>query len=91
MSTPLFPQPPIPQQGELIIVGPEVVLAEYRNVFNNEYAHLPEIALRYLFLMITAHKPIEDIQRFANQMRLELNAKRLDRLKASVFEVGISH
>ena len=91
MNTLLFPQPPIPQQDELIIVGPEVVLAEYRNVFNNEYAHLPEIALRYLFLMITAHKPIEDIQRFANQMRLELNAQRLDRLKASAFEVGISH
>jgi hypothetical protein len=75
MSTLLLPQPLIPQQVELIIVGPEVVLAEYRNVFNNEYAHLPEIALRYLFLMIIAHKPIEDIQRFANKMRLERNAQ----------------
>lgn len=75
MSTLLLPQPPIPQQDELIIVGPKVILAEYRNVFNSEYTYLPEIALRYLFLMITAHKPIEDIQRFVNQMRLELNAQ----------------
>jgi hypothetical protein len=87
----LLPQPPIPQQDELLIVGPEVLLAEYRNVFNNEYAHLPEVALRYLFLLITAHKPIEDIERFANQIRLELNNQRLDRLKASAFELSIDH
>jgi hypothetical protein len=87
----LLPQPPIPQQDELLIVGPEVLLAEYRNVFNNEYAHLQEIALRYLFLLIIAHKPIEDIERFANQIRLELNTQRLDRLKATAFELIIDH
>jgi hypothetical protein len=87
----LLPQAPIPQQDELLIVGPEVLLAEYRNVFNNEYAYLPEIALRYLFLLIIAHKPIEDIERFANQIRLELNTQRLDRLKASTSELNIDH
>ena len=86
-----FPQPPIPQQDELLHVDMDVALAEYRNVFNNEYAHLPEIALRYLFLMITAHKPMEDIELFANQMRLELNNQRLDRLKASAFELNVEH
>jgi hypothetical protein len=91
MNTFQLPQSPIPQQDELLHVDIEVALAEYRNVFNNEYAHLPEIALRYLFLMITAHKPMEDIQRFANQMRLELNIQRLDRLKASAFELSIEH
>jgi hypothetical protein len=29
----LIPQPPIPQQDELLIVGPEILLAEYRNAF----------------------------------------------------------
>lgn len=91
MNSFLLPQPPIPQQDELIIVGPEVVLAEYKNVFNNEYAHLPEVALRYLFLMITARKPIADIELFANQMRLELNAQRLDRLTSAAFEMSINH
>jgi len=91
MNTFQLPQSPIPQQDELLHVDIEVALAEYRNVFNNEYAHLPEIALRYLFLMITAHKPMEDIQRFANQMRLELNIQRLDRLKASAFELNVEH
>lgn len=61
----------MPQQGELIIVDPKVVLAEYRNVFNSGYTHLPEIALRYLFLMIIANEPIEVIQRFVNQIPLD--------------------
>jgi hypothetical protein len=91
MNSILIPQSPIPQQDELLAVDIEVALAEYRNVFNNEYAHLPEIALRYLFLLITANKPMEDVQRFANQMRLELNEQRLDRLTASAFEISITH
>lgn len=41
--------------------------------------------------MIIAHKPMEEIELFANQMRLELNDQRLDRLKASAFEVSIEH
>ncbi len=91
MNTFQLPQSPIPQQDELLHVDIEVALAEYRNVFNNEYAHLPEVALRYLFLMITANKPMEDVQRFANQMRLELNNQRLNRIKASAFELGAEH
>jgi hypothetical protein len=91
MNTFQLPQAPIPQQDELLTVGPDVALAEYKSVFSNEYAHLPELALRYLLLMIIAHKPMEEIELFANQMRLELNAQRLDRLNASTFELSINH
>jgi hypothetical protein len=91
MNLASFPHPPIPQQDELLTVDTEVVLAEYRNVFKNESAHLPEIALRYLFLMIIAAKPMEDIQRFANQMRLELNKQRLERIRASLIHMSTKH
>jgi hypothetical protein len=76
-----IPKAPIPQQDELIAVGLDVVLAEYRQAFNNEGVHLPEVALRYLILLITSESPLDKVQLFANQIRLQLNEQRLEKLK----------
>ena len=81
MSTHTSPKPPIPQQDELLNIGSEVVLAEYHQVFKNQNAHLPEVALRYLIWLIVSDSTPEDIKVFANQMRLELNNQRLHRIK----------
>jgi hypothetical protein len=77
-----IPKAPIPQQDELIVVGLDVVLAEYQQAFKNEGAHLPEVALRYLILLITSESPLDEVQLFANQIRLQLNDQRLEKLKA---------
>jgi hypothetical protein len=62
-----IPKAPIPQQDELIVVGLDVVLAEYRQAFNNEAVHFPEVALGYLILLITSKSPLDEVQLFANQ------------------------
>jgi hypothetical protein len=76
-----IPKAPTPQQDELIVAGLDVVLAEYRQAFNNEAVHLPEVVLRYLILLITSKSPLDEVQLFANQIRLQLNEQRLEKLK----------
>tara|TARA_B100000767_G_C19681429_1_gene499745 strand:- start:696 stop:986 length:291 start_codon:yes stop_codon:yes gene_type:complete len=88
MSAQISPISPIPQQDELLPVSSSLALAEYQQAFKNESVHLPETALRYLILLIVSESSIEDIKLFANQMRIELNVQRLDRLKASVIGIG---
>lgn len=72
-----FLSSPIPQQAELITVSPEVALVEYRQSFKNENSYLPEVALRYLILLISSDASRSDIKLFTNQMRIELNNQRL--------------
>lgn len=90
MSSFTVPNSPIPQQDELLPVDISVLLAEYQQAFKSDSVYLPEVALRYLFLLISSDDPcIEDIKLFSNQMRLELNKQRLERLKLSFFNIGI--
>ena len=90
MSTFTVPKSPIPQQDELLPVDLSVLLAEYQQAFNSDSVHLPEVALRYLFLIISSDDPcIEDIRLFSNQMRLELNKQRSERFNLSVSNIGI--
>ncbi|MBL4799310.1 MAG: hypothetical protein JKY50_18045 [Oleispira sp.] len=86
MNTYTSPKSPIPQQDELLTIGSEVVLAEYHQVFKNQDAHLPEVALRYHILLIVSESPQKDIKIFANQMRLELSNQRLHRIKDTYAE-----
>jgi hypothetical protein len=84
-----IPKAPIPQQDELIVVGLDVVLAEYHQAFKNEGAHLPEVALRYLILLITSESPLDEVQLFANQIRLQLNEQRLEKLKGHCLKMKV--
>lgn len=76
--------PPIPQQAELLPVSSSVALLEYKQSFKNESVHLPEVAFRYLIWLISSDSSIDDIKLFANQMRIEMNKQRLDRLSKAV-------
>lgn len=62
-------------------IAAEIVLAEYHQIFKNQDAHFPEVALRYLIWLIVSDSPANETKGFANQMRLELNNKRLHRIK----------
>ena len=64
----------------------EIVLAEYNQVFKNQNAHFPEVALRYLIYLTLSDSPSEETKVFAKQMRLELNNNRLHRIKDSYAE-----
>lgn len=68
---------PIPVQEELIPVDPECLFREFHATFHNEAAHMPEVTLRYLLWLILADQPEEEIKRFANQVRIDLNDQRL--------------
>ena len=82
-----FPESPIPQQEELLPVSPSVAIVEYQQSFKNQNVNLPEIALRYLIWLIASDATPEDIKLFSNQMRIELNQQRLDRLKKSTTDL----
>ncbi len=69
---------PIPLQDELLDVPGSVALLEYQTAFKNDTTHLPEVSLRYLIYLILDNKPEKEIQRFALQIRTDLNAERLD-------------
>ena len=81
MTTYSSPRAPVVQQDEGLSIATEVVLAEYHQVFKNQDAHFAEVALRYLIWLIASDSPAKNIKGFANQMRLELNNKRLHRIK----------
>lgn len=49
--------------------------------FHNEAVHLPEVALHHPTLLITPESPLDEVQLFANQIRLQLNELRLEKLK----------
>lgn len=82
--------PPIPVQGELMQIDGSVALLEYQAAFRNEYVHLPEVALRYLIYLITSDKPENEIKRFALQIRNDLNAEGLERLRRLARETFIN-
>jgi len=69
--------PPIPVQDELLPVDEVCLLDEYRATFRNEMAHMPEVSLRYLLLLVLTDQPLDEVKRFANQVRLDLNEQRL--------------
>ncbi|ASP40344.1 hypothetical protein CHH28_17410 [Bacterioplanes sanyensis] len=69
---------PIPLQNELLEVPGSVALLEYQTAFKNDSTHLPEVSLRYLIYLILDNKPDNEIQRFALQIRSDLNAERLE-------------
>ena len=75
------PKAPVSQQDEHRSIAAEVVLAEDHQVFKNQDAHFPEVALRYLIWLIISDSPQDKTKGFAHQMRLELNNKRLHRIK----------
>jgi len=81
MNANTAPEAPVTQKNEHTHIAAEVVLAEYHQVFKNQDAHFPEVALRYLIWLIVSDSPAKDTKGFANQMRLELNNKRLHRIK----------
>jgi len=77
---------PIPVQEELIPVDADALIQEFRATFRNEEAHMPEVSLRYLLWLILADQPEEEIKRFANQVRLDLNEQRLASAISKVFQ-----
>ena len=81
MNAHTSPKAPVLQQNDHTNIAEEVVLAEYHQVFKNQDAHFPEVALRYLIWLIISDSPPSNTKSFANQMRLELNNKRLHRIK----------
>jgi hypothetical protein len=64
----------------------DAVLAGYQQAFKNESAHLPEVALGYLILLITSESPLDEIQLFANQIRLQQNEQREEKLNGQYFK-----
>ena len=70
---------PIPTQSEIFPVDETALISEFRATFRNEQAHMPEVSLRYLLWLILSQQPAEEISRFANQVRLDLNEQRLAR------------
>ncbi|MAD46505.1 MAG: hypothetical protein CMI02_03075 [Oceanospirillaceae bacterium] len=72
-------QSPIPLQEELLPVDEVCLLDEFRATFRNETAHMPEVSLRYLLWLVLSDQPLDDVKRFANQVRIDLNEQRLSR------------
>ncbi|MCD8521177.1 MAG: hypothetical protein LRY66_08450 [Saccharospirillaceae bacterium] len=83
-------QPPIPTQGELLSISPAVVIQEYVNAERDQCCHLAEVALRYLIFQIITDKPTEEIKRFANQIRLDLNDERQQRARERILSFAAS-
>lgn len=82
------PLSPIPVQSELIPLSAADLLTEFRATFRNETAHMPEVSLRYLILLILTDQPSEEIKQFANQVRIDLNEQRLSRFIANIALAG---
>lgn len=81
------PVPPIPQQEELLPVSESVARAEYQQACKHQDSHLPEIAMRYFIWLISSGASITDIKLFSNQIRIELNQQRLERLQQSTIDL----
>ena len=66
-------------QQELVPVDEYALSQELRTTFLNESAHLPEVQLRYLILLILTDCPKDELQRAAMALRQELNALRQEK------------
>jgi hypothetical protein len=83
---------PIPLQDELLDVPGSVALLEYQTAFKNDTTYLPEVSLRYLIYLILDNKPDNEIQRFALQIRTDLNAERVEKVRNTALDdVGRCH
>ena len=82
--------PPIPIQDELIPIDGASLLQEFRATVLNETAHMPEVSLRYLLWLVLSDQPLDEVKRFANQVRLDLNEQRLaNTVHLAVSSVGM--